>query len=136
MIEIFKVEPVHEKQQEIREFLTCYWKNDIWNVNDTFFDKLRPEKWLLTTKAVDFSAFPLLQRDEVKFMFAHRLQNQEIRLSTVFEYGSPIKKLGVFLSTYYPGALSILDLSYDKAQIQWRTFLIEDDSKVIGRAHV
>ena len=71
-----------------------------------------------------------MQRDEAKFMFATRLQNQEIRLSTIFVYGPAIKRLGGFLNTYYPGALSIVDLPYDKAEIQWRTFLIEGDAKV------
>ena len=130
MIEAFRVEPTHEKQLEINKFLTHYWKNDVWNVDDSFFDILRPEKWSSTTRSVYFSTFPLLQRDEVKFMFARRLQNQEIRLSTVIAYRNAIKKLGVFLSTYYPGAMSIVDLPYDKAHIQWRTFLIEGGSKV------
>ncbi len=80
------------------------------------------------SKSLDSQA--LLQRDEAKFMFATRLQNQEIRLSTIFVYGPAIKRLGGFLNTYYPGALSIVDLPYDKAEIQWRTFLIEGDAKV------
>ena len=130
MIEAFQVEPTHEKQLKINEFLTCYWKNDVWNVDDSFFDILRPEKWPSTSKSADFSTFPLLQRDEVKFMFARRLLNQEIRLITVIVYGFAIKKLGMFLSTYYPGAMSIVNLPYDKAHMQWRTFLIEGSSKV------
>ena len=130
MIEAFRVEPTREKQQEIIKFLTSYWKNDVWKVDDSFFDELRPLKWSSTTKSVNFSTFPLLQRDEVKFMIASRLQNQEIQLSTVFAYGPAIKRLGIFLNTYYPGALSIVDLPYDKAEIQWRTFLIEGGAKV------
>jgi len=91
---------------------------------------VRPLKSSLTNKSVDFSLFPLLQRNEVKFMFASRLQNHEIRLSTVFVYGFAIKRLGGFLNTYYPGSLSIVDLPFDKAEIQWRTFLIEGAAKV------
>ena len=126
LIETFQVEPTCEKQQEIREFLMSYWKNDVWNVDDAFFDEMRPEKWSpAITKSVDFSTFPLLQRDEVKFMFGSRLQNQEIRLTTVIGYGYAFKRLGGFLSIYYPSILSIVDIPYDKAQIKWRTFLIE-----------
>ena len=130
MIEAFRVEPTHEKQREISNFLTSYWKNDVWKIDDSFLDELRPLKWSLTKKSIDFSFFPLLQRDEVKFMFANRLQSHEIRLSTVYIYGPAIKRLGGFLNTYYPGALSIVDLPFDKAEIQWRTFLIEGAAKV------
>jgi len=130
LIEAFRVEPTYEKQQEISRFLTSYWKNDVWKIDDSFLDELRPLKWSFTNKSVDFSPLPLLQRDEVKFMFATRLQNQEIRLSSVFVYSSAIKRLGRFINTYYPGALSIVDLPYDKAEIQWRTFLIEGAAKV------
>ena len=125
LIETFQVEPTCEKQQEIREFLMSYWKNDVWDLDDAFFDEMRPEKWPLTTRSVDFSTFPLLQRDEVKFMFGNRLQNQEIRLISVIAYGYAIKRLGRFLSKYYPSILSIVDIPYDKAQIRWKTFLIE-----------
>lgn len=130
MIEAFRVEPTHEKQQEVSKFLTGYWKNDVWKIDDSFFDELRPLKSSLTNRSVNFSLFPLLQRYEVKFMFATRLQNQEIRLSTVFVYSPAIKRLGGFLNTYYPRASSIVDLPYDKAEIQWRTFLIEGGAKV------
>lgn len=130
MIEAIRVEPTYEKQQEISKFLTGYWKNDVWRADNPFFDELRPPKWSSTTKSVNFSLFPHLQRDEVKFMLATRMQNQELRLSTVFAYGLAIKRLGIFLNTYYPGASSIVDLPYDKAHIQWRTFLIEGDSNL------
>lgn len=130
MIEAFRVEPTCKKQQEISKFLTSYWKNDVWRVADPFFDELRTQKWLKTAKSLDFSPLPLLQRDEVKFMVASRLQNQEIQLGTAFGYDPAIKRLGGFLNTYYPGALSMIDLPYDKAGIQWRTFLIEGEAKI------
>ena len=130
MIEAFRVEPTLVKQQEIIKCLTSCWKNDVWKIGDSFLDELRPPKWSSTTKSVNFSFFPLLQRYEVKFMLATRMQNQELRLSTVFAYGPAIKRLGIFLNTYYPGASSIVDLPYDKAEIQWRTFLIEGGAKV------
>ena len=130
MIKAFRVEPTRVKQQEIIKCLTSYWKNDVWKIDDSFLDELRPPKWPSTTKSVNFSVFPLLQRDEVKFMLATRMQNQELRLSTVFSYGPAIKRLGIFLNKYYPGASSIVDLPYDKAKIQWRTFLIEGGAKI------
>jgi len=130
LIEVFRVEPTCKKQQEISKFLTSYWQNDVWQVDDPFFYELRTPKWSRPSKSVDFSPLPLLQRDELKFMVASRLQNQEIQLRTAFGYGPAIKRFGEFLNAYYPGALSIVDLPYDKAEIQWRTFLIEGEASI------
>jgi len=102
----------------------------MFSSNQIKVSKVRPQKRLVTTRSVHFSTFPLLLRDEVKFMFGSRLQNQEIKLITVIEYGSAIKRLGRFLSTYYPSVVSIVNIPFNKAQIQWRTFLIEEGIKV------
>jgi len=40
LIEAFRVEPTHVKQQEVSKFLTSYWKNDVWKIDDSFFDEL------------------------------------------------------------------------------------------------
>lgn len=131
MIEIFQVEPTCEKKEEIRESLKGYWKNDVWNVNDAFFDELRPKRWPARIKKFDFSSFPAPLKNEAKFMFATRLQNSEIRLTTVISgYASPMKKLGDYLRIHYPKLLSIVDIPYDKALLQWRTYLIELGVKV------
>ncbi len=120
----YQVKPTVEKVTEINELLSGYWSNDIWDITDSFFDDLRSEKWSLSTKTINFSSFKPAIRDEVKYMFAHRLQEREIRLTSVVGYGPALKQFAEFLDKYYPGITSIVELSYDKALLQWRTFLI------------
>lgn len=92
MNEAFQVKPIHQKQQEINSFLTGHWANDKWHIQDSFFDELRPEKWSMPNRVIDFSSFSPPLRSEVKFMFAYRLQRQEIRLTSVVSYGVLFKK--------------------------------------------
>ncbi len=131
MNEAFQVKPIHEKQQEISWFLTGYLANDRWHIQDSFFDELRPEKWSMFNRVIDFSSFSPPLRNEVKFMFAYRLQRNEIRLTSVISYGGLIfKRLGKFLSIHYPTILSFVDIPYAKAVVQWRSYLIESGVKV------
>lgn len=130
MIGAFQIKPAQEKKDEISNLLTGYWKNDIWKADDIFFDDFPPQKWLTPNKRVNFSTLPTGMKNEVKFIFALRLLNREIQLFSVMRYGLAIKRLGEFTSTYYPNVLSIVDIPFDKALVQWRTFLIESGAKV------
>ena len=131
MNEAFQVKPIHEKQQEISWFLTGYWANDTWHIQDPFFDELHPEKWSMHDRVIDFTSFSPPLRNEVKFMFAYRLHRHEIRLTSVISYGVLIfKRLGRFLSNYYPTIVSFVDIPYAKAVVQWRSYLIESGIKV------
>lgn len=121
---VYKVRPIEEKTQEISSFLTGYWENDIWDISDPFFDNLRPTKWELSSKRVDFSGFTTPIKNEVKYMFAYRLHNQKMRVKTSIVYGTILKHLSTFLHTYYADIASLIDIPYDKALLKWRTYLI------------
>ena len=126
----YQVKPTVEKVTEINELLSGYWGNDVWDIADPFFDDIRPEKWSLSHKTINLLSFNPAIRDEVKYMFAYRLQEREIRLTSVAIYGSALKQFAEFLNTYYPSITSIVELSYDKALLQWRTFLINKGMSV------
>ncbi|KHO61891.1 hypothetical protein THYS13_23630 [Thermoanaerobacter sp. YS13] len=66
----YQVKPTAEKRQEISELLNGYWGNDVWDIRDSFFDDLRPAKWSLSNKTIDFSTFSPSIKNEVKFMYA------------------------------------------------------------------
>ena len=121
----YQIKPTVEKRQEISELLSGYWGNDIWDIRDSFFDDLRPTKWSLSNKTIDFSGFSPSIKDEVKYMYAYRLQEKEIRLITVIAYGVALNRLSEFLNKYYPEISSIVDISYDKSSLQWRSFLVD-----------
>lgn len=130
MIDAFQSNPIQERQNEISNFLNGYGENDVWKVDDPFFTELRPEKWTSRINKVNFSSFPALMKDEVKYMFATRLQNREMRLTSVFAYSLAVNKLGKFLCAYYPNVSSIVQIPYDKALVQWRMYLINLGAKV------
>lgn len=137
----YQIKPTVEKRQEISELLSGYWGNDIWDIRDSFFDDLRPTKWSLSNKTIDFSGFSPSIKDEVKYMYAYRLQEKEIRLITVIAYGVALNRLSEFLNKYYPEISSIVDISYDKALLQWRSFLVDkgmninDDGEISSKQY-
>ncbi|EGD50120.1 hypothetical protein TheetDRAFT_3072 [Thermoanaerobacter ethanolicus JW 200] len=104
--------------------MSGYWGNDVWDIRDSFFDDLRPAKWSLSNKTIDFSSFSSSIKNEVKYMYAYRLQEKEIRLITVVAYGIALNRFAEFLNEYYPHIASIVDITYDKALLQWRSFLL------------
>lgn len=121
----YQINPTIERKQEISELLRDYWGNDIWDVRDSFFDDLRPENWSIACKTITFSAFSPLIKDEVKYMYAIKLKQKEIRLITVIEYRSALNRLAEFFNKYYPEISSVTDIPYDKTLLQWRSFLID-----------
>ena len=121
----YQIRPTAEKKQEISAFLTGYWKNDIWDIRDSFFDNLRPKKFSLSNKTIDFSAFSSSIKDEIKFMFAYRLEKRELRLITVIGYGPALKRFSGFLNENYGEISSIVDIPYEKAILQLRSYLID-----------
>jgi len=127
---VCEIEQIQRKRQEISSFLTGYWENDIWDITDPFFDEFRPAKYKLSIKKIDFSGFSQHLKDEVKYMLAHRLYNHEIRMITFVAYSTVIIRLSEFFHICYSNITSIIDLSYDKAFLQWRTFLISNGAKI------
>lgn len=122
---IHQIKPTAEKRLEISELLNSYWSNNIWNIKDPFFDNLRPVNWKSSSRTIDFSDFSSSISNEIKYMYAYRLQEKEIKLTTVILYSKVFKKLAEFLNDYYSEIYSIVDISYDKALLQWRSFLID-----------
>lgn len=123
----YQVKPRIEKRQEISELLSGYWGNDVWNIRDSFFDDLRTAKWNSGDRTINFSAFSPSIKVEVKYMYAYRLQEKQIRLTSVHAQGYRLKHLAEFLNKYYHEITSMVDISYDKALLQWHSFLIDKD---------
>jgi len=119
---VYEVRPIEEKRLEISSFLTDYWGNDIWDIADPFFDNLRSAELKFSHKRADFSVFPFPIKDEVKYMFAYRLHNEEIQVRTVIGYSFIFKHFSMFLHIYYANITSVIDIPYDKALLKWRTY--------------
>ena len=120
---------------EIHAALTGYWENDRWDVYDPFFDDIRPAKWSINNRTMDFTRFGTGIKDEVKFFFAYRLQHKTMRLLTAFSYGTVLNRLAVFLNKIYPHITSLVDIAYDKFLMQWRSYLIDQGFSVDKHGH-
>ena len=126
----YKIKPTLEKKKEIDDFLNSYWGKDIWDVRDSFFDNLQSLNFSHRRKIIDFSAFNPMIRREMKYMFAYRIEKKEIKLNTVAEYSTAFNNFAMFLNKYYAGITSIVYISYDKAILQLRSFLIAKNYKI------
>jgi integrase len=121
-----------EKKQEINDLLKSYWGKDTWDIRDPFFDDLRPVKIHSRGYYVHFSAYRKPIKDELKYMLACRLSNNTYKLSTLFGHYRPaFNNFAKFLKVYYPQITSIVDIPYDKAFLQWTTFLVDKGIKIL-----
>lgn len=125
MVIAYKPLPTPVKINEIKEKLNGYWENDVWDIRDPFFDELRPDKWSAKKFSNVFTFFPTGLKEEIKFFFAFRLQEHTLRLISVINYGIILSQLSNFLAKFYPRSKSFTNINYDKALMQWRSFLVE-----------
>ncbi|WP_339060933.1 hypothetical protein [Tepidibacillus marianensis] len=130
MSTVYQIKPTIELCNEMNELLSGYWGNDVWDIRDSFFDNLTPEKWSFSSKTIDFSGFRLPIRNEVKYMYAYKLTEGEIRLISVIGYSPALKRYAEFLDKRYPNIASITEIPYDKALLQWRSFLVDRSMKI------
>jgi len=119
--------PTPKKKREIDDFLTGYWANDVWNVDDPFFEELKPETWN-RAKYLNFSMFQEIIKKEIKFFFAKQLSERKISLHSAFTYSTALKHFNKFLHTFYPKIKSMTELEPERSFLQWRTYLINDQS--------
>ena len=97
--------------------------NDVWNVNDigqipNFEEQYN--KYKRSGKTINFSTENHNIALEIKFVFYHKLFNDELSLSSFFSaYKSNISKLFQFLDEKHSHLSSLLDLDVEKAEKQW-----------------
>jgi len=111
-----------EKTAHIHQFFEgAYWDNDVWNIDCDFFKEtgIKTSDWNSEYKNIDFSGFNEFVKQEIKYMFASKLELKIIKLRTLITYGSSIKNLASFLNTRYPHIHSILDIPYEKIHAEW-----------------
>lgn len=126
----FNITPTPEKISEIGSTLTGYWQNDVWDITDSFFDDMRPEKRSKTTKTIDFSILPIAFRDEAKFFFVKRLTERSLRFQSAVIYSMCFGRLAEFLSNSYPNTTSFVDIPIDKGMTKWRSYLVGYGMKI------
>jgi len=114
------------KIHKLHRFISGYWENDIWDANDPIFTDFRKSEWGKRHRKMNFSFFSSSLKKEVKFFILTRIQNDELQLySAIHNYGRSFKRLADFLTKYYPGLSSFVELDINKALMQLRSYLSE-----------
>jgi len=132
---VFKIARTAEKMNEINSSLVGYWQNDVWDINDSFFDDIRPINWN-RTKIIDLSSLPLVLRNEMKYFFVKRLKDKTLQLHTMSNYGTCIRYFAEFLKHYYPKVTSFIDIAPEKVMLKWRSYLVTKGLKVNKDGHI
>lgn len=136
-----KLNNVNEQQtinlryKKIEEELTGYWKSDQW---DSLQCPLYTEKSKIGKQTIKFNtALNSRITNEFKYYFFRRLNESELRMSTVWGSTTAINRLQRFILKYYSHIHSILDISYEKFLFHYKTFLFEQGcSELTSRGYV
>ena len=125
----FRIVPSIKKQKEILDFIKGYWENDIWNLRDSFFNKYRSIDLARNFK-IDFSSLPFSLRNELKFMLAKTIIDNDNKLVSICGYGQALNHVSSFIKTYYPKINSFVLMPHKKALLQYRTYLLNKGYKI------
>ncbi|MGH4140170.1 tyrosine-type recombinase/integrase [Clostridium sp.] len=149
---------VTEYQQKIEEELSIYTEkfinadgsvnykkvstsyfidNDKWNMD--FFDgieqfKKQCQRYKYTNKNIYFKFNNPNINTEIKFIFYHKVFNNEWSFATAFVNNTMFKQLSNFINEKYPTLNSILNLDKDKANFEWVDWLVNNGTKTICNA--
>lgn len=128
----YPVKSVHEDgtvtiQQESNP---CFLKNDIWNVN--FFSNIKQfrgmiENYKICNLTTRFQFTSPTINLEVKYVYYHKLFNDDWSLGNVFGGQGRLLKCTQFLNEKYPNLYSLLDLEIAKVEREWIFWLREQD---------
>ncbi|WP_195510415.1 tyrosine-type recombinase/integrase [Clostridium tyrobutyricum] len=127
----FKPTQSETKLLEINSKIYGYWQNDVWDIHNVAFEKLLNVTPKSVKRYIDFSSFPRMLKNEVKFFILNRFESNEITYRTIIKnYCSSFKQVADFLEKYYPFNYSFVEISLDKALIQLRLFLADRNIKL------
>lgn len=116
-----------QRYEQILQELRGYWKNNEWDALDCPFYKKETK---LKSQTIKFGEVlnPRI-RNEFKYYFFRRLINLEINMATVWSSSSAFNSLQDFINRFYSDISSILDISYKKFSIHYKTYLFEHGKK-------
>jgi integrase len=117
---------VIQKKKEVNpidNFLSGYWENDIWNVDDDEMRQFYVKPLNIKTKTMDFSYLPFPIKKELKYYFAYRLTEDTLTIQTVLYYYLLTKHLNDLFNRYYQSVNTISEIPYEDIIFRWRNLL-------------
>ena len=111
------------RYKKIEEELTGYWKGDQW---DALQCPLYTEESKINKQTIKFNtALNSRITNEFKYYFFRRLNESELKMSTVWRRSTAINRLQGFILKYYSHIHSVLDISYEKFSFHYKTYFFE-----------
>ena len=100
----YQLIPDLRKVKDMERFIAgSYWENDVWNLNDPFWDDYSIGKKSFTSRRITFFEYPHLFRLEMKYYLATRLLRKTLNPSSLWsDYQFMLKKFVCFLQEAYP----------------------------------
>lgn len=136
-----KLNKINEQQaanlryKQIEEELFGYWNNDQWNpLECPFYSK----KSKINKQIIKFNT-TLNSRitNEFKYYFFIRLNESELKMATVWSSSPALNRLQEFILKSYSDIKSILDISYERFSLHYKTYLFEQGcSKLTVRDYI
>jgi len=89
---VFKPTQSETKLLEISSKISGYWQNDVWDTHNVAFEELINVTSKNVQRHIDFSSFPTILKNEVKFFILERLESKEVTPETIIkDYCSSFK---------------------------------------------
>ena len=81
----YQLIPDLRKVKDMERFIAgSYWENDVWNLNDPFWDDYSIGKKSFTSRRITFFEYPHLFRLEMKYYLATRLLRKTLNPSSLW----------------------------------------------------
>lgn len=121
----YQLIPDLRKVKDMERFIAgSYWENDVWNLNDPFWDDYSIGKKSFTSRRITFFEYPHLFRLEMKYYLATRLLRKTLNPSSLWsDYQFMLKKFVCFLQEAYPQINSFSEISIDEMVPAWLNYV-------------
>jgi len=123
------------RYQQIEVELFGYWNNDQWVSLEC---PLFTEKSKINKQIIKFNN-TLNSRitNEFKYYFFIRLNETELKMATAWSSSTALNRLQEFILKFYPDIKSLLDISYKRFSLHYKTYLFEQGcSKLTVKGYV
>ena len=123
------------RYKQIEEELFGYWKNDQWDPLECPF---YTEESKINKQIIKFNtSLNSKITNEFKYYFFISLNESVLKMTTVWSRSTALNRLQEFISKFYSGINSILDISYERFSFHYKTYLFEQGcSKLTVRDYV
>jgi len=135
LIKINEQQAVTLRYKKIEDELFGYWNNDQWvSIECPFYtENSKIDKQIIKFNTTLNSKIT----NEFKYYFFIRLKETELTMATVWGRSAALNRLQEFILKFYSDIKSVLDISYERFLLHYKTYLFEQGySKLTVRGYI